>query len=419
MVTVARSSQGIIGETFRILQNPFTPVSYSFPYPATPTAISVVPTQTPSMYLRNYANTVIFTISNLFSDSRIKAIYIMAPADVTSWDPTYCNASLTTTTNFNYPLRFTCIVDPLTPLFLRLTLDSDMKTYDPSWALLNIRVHAKFTLADFPTPPTLYVTTPVTSGSFFAYSSVNATSSSSLYYMSQCSLTISISQNQVPIISVINFNTQSFADRVAKVNNKEVFYLLFKPLVNVNIGSVVFTIPSQFNYPGVFQFDNCLMIGRTTVGQSNCQLSRSQGQTLVTLVPNNYDNQVKIIQLGTVSQSNWFTAPSLPGDFYNMNVAIYSTTGTLIAKQTRNISPVYGQSFNIPSMTIQNIQDADSKFAVYDLSFVTGTLQIPPGTLTTATTQTSELQFIFENFNGMNPTNVFANDLKTGLSNGD
>jgi len=418
-VTVARSSQSIIGETYRILQNPFTLVSYSFPYPATPTAISVVPTQNPSMYLRNYANTVIFTISNLFSDSRIKAIYIQAPADVTSWDPTYCNASLTATANFNYPLRFTCIVDPLAPLFLRLTLDSDMKTYDPSWALLNIRVHAKFTLADFPTPPTLYVTTPVTSGSFFAYSSVNATSSSSIYYMSQCSLTIPISQNQVPIISVINFNTQSFADRVAKVNNKEVFYLLFKPLVNVNIGSVVFTIPSQFNYPGVFQFDNCLMIGRTTVGQPNCQLSRSQGQTLVTLVPNNYDNQVKIIQLGTVSQSNWFTAPSLPGDFYNMNVAIYSPTGTLIAKQTRNISPVYGQSFNIPSMAIQNIQDADSKFAVYDLRFVTGTLQIPPGTLTTATTQTSELQFIFENFNGMNPTNVFANDLKTGLRNGD
>jgi hypothetical protein len=70
-------------------------------------------------------------------------------------------------------------------------------------------------------------------------------------------------------------------------------------------------------------------------------------------------------------------------------------------------------------MAIQNIQDADSKFAVYDLRFVTGTLQIPPGTLTTATTQTSELQFIFENFNGMNPTNVFANDLKTGLRNGD
>lgn len=161
------------------------------------------------------------------------------------------------------------------------------------------------------------------------------------------------------------------------------------------------------------------MIGRTTVPQGNCKLGRSQGQTLVTLVPNNYDNQVKIFQIGTVLQSNWFTAPNLPGDFYNMNVAIYSNTGTLIAKQTRNISPVYGRFFDIPSMTIKNVQDAGSKLAVYDISFVTGDLQIPPGTLTTATTQTSELRFIFENFDGMNPTNVFSNDLGTGFSNGD
>jgi len=171
--------------------------------------------------------------------------------------------------------------------------------------------------------------------------------------------------------------------------------MLFKPLVNVAIGSIVFTIPSQFNYPGVFQFDNCLMIGRTISPQSSCQLSRSQGQTLVTLVPSNYDNQVKIIQIGTVAQSNWFTAPSLPGDFYNMNVAIYSPTGALIAKQTRNISPVYGQSLDIPSISISNIMDSNITLSTYDIQFKTGDLQIPPGALTTATTQTSELQFIF------------------------
>jgi hypothetical protein len=148
-------------------------------------------------------------------------------------------------------------------MFLRITLDKyDFSTYDPAWGLMSILVHAKFTLADFSTPPTLYLTSAVPSGAFYAYSSVNASSSSSLYYMSKTSVTISISQNQVPIISTINFNQQSFADRSAKVGNKEVFYLLFKPIVNVVIGSIVFTIPSQFNYPGVFQFDNCQMIGR-------------------------------------------------------------------------------------------------------------------------------------------------------------
>jgi hypothetical protein len=129
--------------------------------------------------------------------------------------------------------------------------------------------------------------------------------------------------------------------------------------------------------------------------EPNCQQSRSQGQTLVTLVPTNYDNNVKIIQIGTVSQANWFTAPSLPGDFYEMNVAIYSVSGALIAKQTRKISPVYGQNFDITQMSIQNIQDTGLVKSVYDLTFKTGNLQIPPGAPTTATTQTSEIQFIF------------------------
>ena len=46
-------------------------------------------------------------------------------------------------------------------------------------------------------------------------------------------------------------------------------------------------------------------------------------------------------------------------------------------------------------MQIANVQDKETTFATYDLTFVTGNLQIPPGALTTATTQTSELQFIF------------------------
>jgi hypothetical protein len=221
LVTVARSAEGVLGDTYKILQNPITPVSYSLQSSVNATALTVATTQTPNMYLRNYANTVVFTIANLFSDSRTQAIYIQAPSDVTSWDPTYCNASITTTQSFNYPLRFTCIVDPNTPQYIRLTLDTDMPTYNTAWGLMNIVLHAKFTLADFPPlTPTLYVTQAITSGSFYAYSSTNVTTSSSLYYMSKCSVTVSISPNQVPVISVINFNTQSFANRQAKVNNK-------------------------------------------------------------------------------------------------------------------------------------------------------------------------------------------------------
>ena len=74
---------------------------------------------------------------------------------------------------------------------------------------------------------------------------------------------------------------------------------------------------------------------------------------------------------------------------------------------------------DIPSIDLQNIKDGNIDESVYDLVFVTGSLQIPPGAVTTATTQTSELRFIFENYNANDATNVFKNDLGTGLKEGD
>lgn len=72
---------------------------------------------------------------------------------------------------------------------------------------------------------------------------------------------------------------------------------------------------------------------------------------------------MKIIQLGSISQSNWFTAPSLPGNFYNMTVELYGTVGgvpnVLLEKQTLDISPVYGAYFDIPSISLDNIRDGN------------------------------------------------------------
>jgi hypothetical protein len=74
-VTVARAAA--IGDVYYITQPPFTPVSYSYVNSSQATSFSVASTQTPNnMYLRNYANSVIFTINNIFSDSRMTAIYI-------------------------------------------------------------------------------------------------------------------------------------------------------------------------------------------------------------------------------------------------------------------------------------------------------------------------------------------------------
>ena len=48
-----------------------------------------------------------------------------------------------------------------------------------------------------------------------------------------------------------------------------------------------------------------------------------------------------------------------------MNVAVYETNGNLIAKQTRNISPVFGQTLDITQMTIKNIKDPLIKLCTY------------------------------------------------------
>jgi hypothetical protein len=54
-----------------------------------------------------------------------------------------------------------------------------------------------------------------------------------------------------------------------------------------------------------------------------------------------------------------FTSPALPGDFYNMTVELYSGANLLLEKQTINISPVYGEYFDIPSIVLQNLKEAN------------------------------------------------------------
>jgi len=195
---------------------------------------------------------------------------------------------------------------------------------------------------------------------------------------------------------------------VAKVNAKEIFYLLLKPTVTDPVTEIVFSIPQEFDYPGVFDHDNCYLLGRTKTLEGDCVQSRENGVTLVKLTPTSYDNGVRIINLGSVLEQNWFTAPSLPGNFYNMTVELYGANDVLLEKQTIDISPVYGETFDIPSITIDNIVNPAKKEAIYDITFVTGSLQIPPGASTTATTLTSELQFIFESYDAADPTNVFS-----------
>lgn len=189
ILTVSRGSGGL-GDVYNILQNPHITIKRSLTS-GTATSMTISTTQTPNIWLRNYANTAIFLLDNLFMDARITSIYIKAPTQVTSWDPITCNASLTGTEINTYPLRFTCRVfveNTTNPVLQIIPEPQDLADYvnnADSWDDLTVKVHAKFTISPFDAgQPILYSTTPNTSGTFNAYGSVNTTSVDPKYYLS-------------------------------------------------------------------------------------------------------------------------------------------------------------------------------------------------------------------------------------------
>jgi hypothetical protein len=314
----------------------------------------------------------------MYSYSAIKAFYIVPPSDIVSWDGSYCNATMSNdlVSRTPYPLRFSCGVFNST--LIQVFVTDDFATFNTLWYDYPIVINAKFTIADYPTPPILYTSNPITSGLFNAYASVSATSSLRNFYISQTSTTIQISQYQMPIISHVTFNTKSFYYRTATISSPEIFYLLLKPTSVTLVTQIVFYIPREFDYPGVSNHDNCQIIGRSTLMINSCVQTRLNGQTLITVTPTNYDNSVKIIQLASVNMSDWFTAPSLPGSFYNMTVEMYSGSGVLLEKQTVNISSVMGGNLDITLMTLTQTRDA-SVPGIFDLTFTIGSTQVPPG----------------------------------------
>lgn len=66
--------------------------------------------------------------------------------------------------------------------------------------------------------------------------------------------------------------------------------MLLKPTVAIPITQMNFIIPVEFDYPGVFQHDDCFMIGRTKEDQNYCKQSREGGRTIIKVIPENYNN---------------------------------------------------------------------------------------------------------------------------------
>lgn len=105
-VTIAHGTTGELknvphGSLVTLKRNPVT---------NTATTMSITPTQTPNIFLRNYMNTVIISLDRLYQSTFARAFYIVAPGDVTTWDSTYCNATLTVPNAQRqpYPYRLRC-----------------------------------------------------------------------------------------------------------------------------------------------------------------------------------------------------------------------------------------------------------------------------------------------------------------------
>lgn len=57
------------------------------------TWMTINPTQTPGIFLRNYMNTATINIYGLYSTTFVNCFYINAPKEIVTWDTKYCNAT--------------------------------------------------------------------------------------------------------------------------------------------------------------------------------------------------------------------------------------------------------------------------------------------------------------------------------------
>lgn len=73
------------------------------------------------------------------------------------------------------------------------------------------------------------------------------------------------------------------------------------------------------------------MIARTTFQVQSCIQIRKDDKTFVVVTPSpTYDNGPVIITIANQNHSNWFTAPSMAGSWYNYTVSAYAADGTLL-----------------------------------------------------------------------------------------
>ena len=214
------------------------------------------------------------------------------------------------------------------------------------------------------------------SGFFEAYGSFRADSFLDQFRITKVVKQIWISQHQTPLISQVAFNTESFEERLASINDPTTFDILIDPFSGLNdkVDFIEIIIPQDFKYPNVLYHDMCQLIYRRITDLPSCKQTRKDNQTIITIDvdQNNYDNGPRILKLASRNMTNWFTAPSLPGWLYNMTISLYGTSGQLLEKQTtKNSSKIKGYDLKLPLIVVENGHD-ELENQIYDITFTVG-----------------------------------------------
>lgn len=131
----------------------------------------------------------------------------------------------------------------------------------------------------------------------------------------------------------------------------------------------------------------------------NCKLNRLNRKTYVTAIPNRgdySDHAIKIMRLSFKAKENLFTAPMLPGNHYNISLAMYSSN-TLVEKTGINMTDVLGVFLDIAKLHVDTGKDPETQ-SIFEFIFELGNFDIEAGFELESTTIWSRIHVIFNNF---------------------
>lgn len=262
--------------------------------------------------------------------------------------------------------------------YVTLNMFNNFPTWDNGFTQRSIYIYLRYTISNGQT---------VASNNWNAYAYTDTSSTSWYYAVSYAVGNFPIVEYQLPFLYVINFPTRSFNQRTCTIGQKCMIYGFIYPTTpstTIGINRMSFLLPKEFNYSNVQTYDSCFIQSRTTTYYTfSCPISRNSSQITIGFTPPGYDQKYNLFNIDHSSASMLFTAPNFPGNHYQMQVNLWSTSNTLVESQYINLTTVYGYYLSVPLITFLIPLDASAR-GLYDLTFTTGTADILPSYINSA-----------------------------------